>query len=84
MTKLLLRQHMLPLMWTSANYRYVHAATGTQQIFPLDHICSRWTGPFIHCILQGMGFSKSKAKEALQENNHDLEAAIEWLVANCI
>ncbi|KAL3142940.1 hypothetical protein ABBQ38_003225 [Trebouxia sp. C0009 RCD-2024] len=34
--------------------------------------------------LQGMGFSKSKAKEALQENNHDLEAAIEWLVANCI
>ena len=34
--------------------------------------------------MQGMGFSKSKAKEALQENNHDLEAAIEWLVANCI
>lgn len=31
-----------------------------------------------------MGFSKSKAKEALQENNYDMEAAIEWLVANCI
>ena len=34
--------------------------------------------------LQGMGFSKSKAEEALLENNHNLEAAIEWLVANCI
>ena len=31
-----------------------------------------------------MGFSRSKAQEALQENSHDLEAAIEWLVANCI
>ncbi|KAL0037870.1 hypothetical protein WJX79_003094 [Trebouxia sp. C0005] len=34
--------------------------------------------------LQSMGFSRSKAQEALQENNHNLEAAIEWLVANCI
>ena len=31
-----------------------------------------------------MGFSKSKAREALQENNHDMEAAIQWLVENCI
>lgn len=38
----------------------------------------------VQCPLQGMGFSRSKAKEALQENNHDMEAAIEWLVANCI
>lgn len=36
------------------------------------------------CDLQAMGFSKSKAKEALQETGHNLEAAIEWLVANCI
>ena len=34
--------------------------------------------------LQAMGFSRSKAEEALHETGHNLEAAIEWLVANCI
>ena len=34
--------------------------------------------------LQGMGFSSSKAHEALQDNHHDLAAAIEWLIANCV
>ena len=36
------------------------------------------------CDAQAMGFSKSKAKEALQETDNNLDAAIEWLVANCI
>ena len=31
-----------------------------------------------------MGFSARKAREALQETHHDVEAAIEWLVANCV
>ena len=34
--------------------------------------------------LAAMGFSKRQAAEALQEVGHDVEAAIEWLVANCV
>ena len=53
---------------------------------PHLHICNETVSRQVMHVygLQGMGFSKSKAKEALQENNDDLEAAIEWLVANCI
>lgn len=34
--------------------------------------------------LVGMGFSAKQARDALEESGHDLEAAIEWLVAHCI
>ncbi|KAK9907336.1 hypothetical protein WJX75_001686 [Coccomyxa subellipsoidea] len=34
--------------------------------------------------LQGMGFSKAKAKEALEECNYSMDLAIEWLVSNCV
>lgn len=30
-----------------------------------------------------MGFSKAKAREALEETGGELEGAIEWLMANC-
>ena len=35
-------------------------------------------------LLQGMGFSKSKAKEALEECHHRLDMAVEWLVTHCV
>lgn len=34
--------------------------------------------------MQGMGFSKTKAKEALEECGNDVDAALDWLVTNCI
>ncbi|CAK0784827.1 hypothetical protein CVIRNUC_008031 [Coccomyxa viridis] len=34
--------------------------------------------------LQGMGFSKSKAKEALEECHYRLDMAVEWLVTHCV
>ena len=34
--------------------------------------------------VQLMGFSNAKAKEALEECDNDVDAAIEWLVVNCI
>lgn len=41
-----------------------------------DSICS--------CDLQGMGFSKTKAKEALEECHYRLDMAVEWLVSHCV
>ena len=34
--------------------------------------------------LQGMGFSKVKAKEALEECHYRLDMAVEWLVSHCV
>ena len=34
--------------------------------------------------LQGMGFSKTKAKEALEECHYRLDMAVEWLVSHCV
>ena len=34
--------------------------------------------------LVAMGFSKTKAKEALGECDGDAAAAVEWLFANCL
>lgn len=31
-----------------------------------------------------MGFSKAKAKEALEDCNYSMDLAIEWLVSNCV
>jgi translation elongation factor EF-Ts len=36
------------------------------------------------CLLQGMGFSRLKAKEALEECNYSMDQAVEWLVSNCV
>jgi translation elongation factor EF-Ts len=33
---------------------------------------------------QGMGFDATKAREALEEADCDLDAAIEWLLASCV
>ena len=34
--------------------------------------------------MQGMGFDAVKAREALEEADCDLDAAIEWLLASCV
>ncbi|CAD7705149.1 unnamed protein product [Ostreobium quekettii] len=34
-------------------------------------------------ILTSMGYSKRHAKEALEENAHDVQSAANWLMANC-
>jgi len=34
--------------------------------------------------LQGMGFSKTKAKEALEEGHYRLDMAVEWLMSHCV
>ena len=36
------------------------------------------------CGAQGMGFDAVKAREALEEADCDLDAAIEWLLACCV
>lgn len=36
------------------------------------------------CGIQGMGFSRAKAKEALEECNFSVDAAVDWLVSNCV
>lgn len=33
---------------------------------------------------QGMGFAKGKALDALEACGGDMQAAIEWLVSNCV
>lgn len=32
---------------------------------------------------QAMGYSKAKAREAIEECEGDVGAAIEWLISNC-
>lgn len=34
--------------------------------------------------LVAMGFSAKQARDALEESSGDVEAAVEWLVANCM
>lgn len=34
--------------------------------------------------LIGMGFSRRQARDALEECSHDVAAAVDWLVANCM
>ena len=34
--------------------------------------------------MQGMGFSKTKAKEALEECHYRVDMAVEWLVNHCM
>ena len=35
-------------------------------------------------MLTSMGYSKRHAKEALEENEHNVQAAIDWLLVNCV
>lgn len=34
--------------------------------------------------LSAMGFTASQARDALEESGGNMEAAVEWLVANCV
>lgn len=35
-------------------------------------------------VVQAMGFDALKAREALEETDCDVDAAIEWLLASCV
>jgi hypothetical protein len=43
-----------------------------------------WSAKAHMLHLQGMGFSKVKAKEALEECHYRLDMAVEWLVSHCV
>ena len=35
-------------------------------------------------VLAGMGFSEAQARQALQAAGGDMEAALDWLIDNCV
>ena len=43
-----------------------------------------WSKQDSDVCLQGMGFSKTKAKEALEEGHYRLDMAVEWLMSHCV
>lgn len=35
-------------------------------------------------LMQAMGFNSAKARDALEDANCDVDAAIEWLLVSCV